>query len=90
MYEFTADHEAGAWIGTDARETSLRGEVTGKFEKEDKRNYYQNVFLTFKKEVKTLGSLTATYPNPIKNWASYVSLRTRCMLTMVPLGKIRL
>lgn len=72
LYEFTADHEAGAWIGTDARETSLRGEVTGKFEKEDKRNYYQNVFLTFKKEVKTLGSLTATYPNPIKNWASYV------------------
>ena len=28
LYEFTADHEAGAWIGTDARETSLRGEVT--------------------------------------------------------------
>lgn len=27
LYEFTADHEAGAWIGTDARETSLRGEV---------------------------------------------------------------
>lgn len=25
LYEFTADHEAGAWIGTDARETSLRG-----------------------------------------------------------------
>lgn len=23
LYEFTADHEAGAWIGTDARETSL-------------------------------------------------------------------
>lgn len=28
LYEFTADHEAGAWIGTDARETSLRAEVT--------------------------------------------------------------
>ena len=28
LYEFTADHEAGAWIGTDARETSLRGEVS--------------------------------------------------------------
>ena len=27
LYEFTADHEAGAWIGTDARETSLREEV---------------------------------------------------------------
>lgn len=27
LYEFTVDHEAGAWIGTDARETSLRGEV---------------------------------------------------------------
>lgn len=27
LYEFTADHEAGAWIGTDARDTSLRGEV---------------------------------------------------------------
>ena len=24
MYEFTADHEAGAWIGTDAREINLR------------------------------------------------------------------
>ena len=23
LYEFTADHEAGEWIGTDARETSL-------------------------------------------------------------------
>lgn len=28
LYEFTADHEAGEWIGTDARETSLRGEVS--------------------------------------------------------------
>ena len=28
LYEFTADHEAGAWIGTDARETSLKEEVT--------------------------------------------------------------
>lgn len=28
LYEFTADHEEGAWIGTDARETSLREEVT--------------------------------------------------------------
>ena len=27
LYEFTADHEAGAWIGTDARETSLRDEL---------------------------------------------------------------
>lgn len=27
LYEFTADHEAGAWIGTDARETSLREEI---------------------------------------------------------------
>lgn len=27
LYEFTADHEAGAWIGTDARETSLRGRL---------------------------------------------------------------
>lgn len=27
LYEFTADHEAGAWIGTDARETSLRGDI---------------------------------------------------------------
>lgn len=27
LYEFTADHEAGAWIGTDARETSLRKEI---------------------------------------------------------------
>lgn len=33
LYEFTADHEAGAWIGTDARETSLREEVTVKFTK---------------------------------------------------------
>lgn len=27
LYEFTADHEAGVWIGTDARDTSLRGEL---------------------------------------------------------------
>ena len=30
LYEFTADHEAGAWIGTDARETSLREEAKNK------------------------------------------------------------
>ena len=33
LYEFTADHEAGAWIGTDARETSLRGEVKDDIDK---------------------------------------------------------
>ena len=30
LYEFTADHEEGAWIGTDARETSLREEKINK------------------------------------------------------------
>ena len=33
LYEFTADHEAGAWIGTDARETSLREEIEEKIKK---------------------------------------------------------
>ena len=33
LYEFTADHEAGAWIGTDARETSLREETEEKIKK---------------------------------------------------------
>lgn len=42
LYEFTADHEAGAWIGTDARETSLRGEVTNII-----NNCYQEVFVTY-------------------------------------------
>lgn len=27
LYEFTADHEAGVWLGTDVKETSLREEV---------------------------------------------------------------
>lgn len=44
LYEFTADHEAGAWIGTDARETSLRGEVT-KIEN-NKLNSFKDIEIT--------------------------------------------
>lgn len=29
LYEFSADHAAGAWIGTDATQTTVAGELTG-------------------------------------------------------------
>ena len=40
LYEFTADHEAGAWIGTDARETSLRREIVNLGIKHDSYSGY--------------------------------------------------
>ena len=43
LYEFTADHEAGAWIGTDARETSLI-EMSGTTQEQQKEYiYFQNL-----------------------------------------------
>lgn len=47
-------------------------EVTTGIVNVSKQNYYQNVFLTFKNAVSTVSALTATYPNPVKNWAAYV------------------
>lgn len=40
LYEFTANHEAGAWIGTDARETSLRREIVNLGIKHDSYSGY--------------------------------------------------
>lgn len=39
LYEFTVDHEAGAWIGTDARETSLI-EMSGTTQEQQKEYIY--------------------------------------------------
>lgn len=40
LYEFTADHEAREWIGTDARETSLRREIVNLGIKHDSYSGY--------------------------------------------------
>lgn len=44
LYEFTADHAKGAWLGTDVKETSLREEVK-KIER-NKLNSYQEIEIT--------------------------------------------
>lgn len=46
LYEFTADHEAGAWIGTDARETSLVENINGKIVEQALINDAQIIALT--------------------------------------------
>lgn len=46
LYEFTAEHAAGAWLGTDAEETSVKKELERKdAELETQNTKYRNIFI---------------------------------------------
>lgn len=66
LYEFTADHAAGAWIGTDARQTTIGG-VVADLKEELEDNTGQTVISFSTGFIRTNGTtvdITSVDPNP--------------------------